>query len=83
VPVPDGRVKVELLRVIAVIAVIVLAAALATPKGRLPLALRGVLAVLKKDAGVGRLSVTGAAVPGWKRLLAFVLVLVAMCLAVI
>jgi len=74
----------ELLRVIAVIAVVVVAAALATPKGRLPLALRGVAKILRRD-GTCRTSGTGRteAVPGWKRLLAFALVLLAVLLAVI
>jgi len=73
----------ELLRVVAVIAVVVVAAALATPKGRLPLALRGVLAVLRKDAGTTGTNGTAGSVPGWKRLVAFALVLLAVLLAVI
>jgi len=73
----------ELLRVVAVIAIIVSAAAIATPKGRLPLALRGVLAVLRKDAGTTGTQGTVGTVPGWKRLVAFALVLLAALLAVI
>jgi len=70
-------------RLVAVLAILVVAAALATPKGRLPLALRGVLAILKKDTGTAATNGTQGTVSVWKRLLAFVLVLVAVLLAVI
>jgi len=72
----------ELVRVVAVIALVVVAAAVATPKGRSPLALRGVLAVLKRD---GRGLSVGEAKPisPLKRLFAFVLVLLAALLAII
>jgi len=73
----------EAVRVAAVIAIVVAAAALATPKGRLPLALRGVMAVLRKDAGATGAGRTTGTVPGWKRLVAFALVLLAALLAVI
>jgi len=76
---------VELLRVVLVIALLGIAAALATPKGRLPLALRGVYRIMKKDRGesaVPPLS-PAAKVPLWRRLMAFVLVLISVLTALI
>jgi len=75
----------QVARLVAVLALLGVAAAVATPKGRLPLALRGMLAVLKGDGTVrtGETGRTGTLVPWWKRLLAFVLVLLAVLLAVI
>jgi len=73
----------ELLRVVAVIAVVVAAAALATPKGRLPLALRGIARIVKRDLGTDGTPETNGTVPRWKRLVAFALVLLAILLAVI
>ena len=63
------------LRVAAVVAALGVAAALATPPGRLPTALRGLARLLgSKQAGAeGR-------VPAWKRALAFALVLAAAAL---
>ena len=63
-------------RLVAVLALVCVAAALATPKGRLPLALRGI-------AKLFRISCEEQTVPAWKRLLAFVLVLLAILLALI
>ena len=96
----------EIVRIVVVIALVVFAAALATPKGRLPLALRGLMKIMRKDLGTAgregahdssdRFAASspvdtrtdfGAArvdaVPAWKRLLAFVLVLIAAALALI
>ena len=61
---------------VAVVALLCVAGAIATPKGRLPLALRGV-------ARLFRISGEEQTVPVWKRLLAFVLVLLAILLALI
>ena len=76
---------IEIVRLLAVMAFVCVAAALATPKGRVPLALRGVLRILRKDRAL-----SGAApdekpqpVSLAKRLLAFVLVLAAAVLALI
>ena len=66
----------QIVRLIAVLALLCVAAALATPKGRLPLALRGV-------AKLFRISGEEQTVPVWKRLLASVLVLLAILLALI
>ena len=66
----------QIARLVAVLALLCVAAAIATPKGRLPLALRGV-------AKLFRISGEEQTVPVWKRLLAFVLVLLAILLALI
>ena len=66
----------QIARLVAVLALLCVAAAIATPKGRLPLALRGV-------AKLFRISGEEQTVPVWKRLLAFVLVLLALLLALI
>jgi len=60
-----------------VIALLGVAAAIATPKGRLPLALRGIFKTLGKPMPEAK----AAAVPMWKRLVAFLLVLAAAALA--
>lgn len=72
----------QLARMLVVLALVVIAAALATPKGRIPLALRGVLRVLKKDHNLKDDEAAKVA-PMWKRLVAFLLVLVALTLAVL
>jgi len=69
----------QLLRVAAVIALLGVAAAISTPKGRLPLALRGVFKTLGKPLPDAK----GGAVPLWKRLVALLLVLAAIALALI
>ena len=66
----------QIARICVVIALVCIAAAIATPKGRLPLAIRGV-------AKLFRISSEEQTVPAWKRLLAFVLVLLAVILALI
>ena len=66
----------QIARLVAVLALLCVAVAIATPKGRLPLALRGV-------AKLFRISGEEQTVPAWKRLLAFVLVLLAILLALI
>jgi len=73
---------VQIARLVAVLALLIAAAALATPKGRLPLALRGVLTILKLD---GRNVSVGEVKPAssLRRLFAFVLVLLAVLLALI
>lgn len=79
----------QLVRVILVILLVVAAAVLSTPKGRLPLAVRGLAKILRKDQNPSLNSSDStrntheATVPAWKRTLAFVLVLIAACLAMI
>ncbi len=73
----------ELIRLVAVLVLIIFAAALATPKGRLPLALRGVLKILKRD-GLKAADIQDVQpVSTARRFVAFLLVLVAIVLAVI
>ena len=70
----------ELARVIGVIALVVTAGFLATPPNKVPLAMRGILRLLRKDealppqGGVSR-------VPIWKKVLSFTLVVLAFLLA--
>ena len=70
-------------RFIPVVALLGAAAALATVRGRLPLALRGLRKVMRRDAGVPReQEPPPPAVPAWRRVLAFLLVLLAFAFAV-
>ena len=66
----------QFVRIVAVLALVCVAAALATPKGRLPLALRGLAKLFRIRGGE-------QAVPVWKRAFAFVLVLLAILLSLI
>ncbi len=70
-------------RFILVIAILCIAAYLVTEKGKLPLALRGLKRTLQRDRGEQPLPVQTEKVPMWKRLLAFVLVIVAFILSVL
>jgi len=70
---------VRIVGVFAVVALLGVAAAMATPRGRLPLALRGLNRVLGRPKGDG----SGEAVPAWRRTLAFFLVVLAAVVAVI
>ena len=67
--------------IVLVIALLCAAAALATPPGRIPLALRGVYRVMRKDRGESAALPKDAVVPLWRRLVAFVLVLLAVAVA--
>ena len=69
----------ELLRVIAVVALLGVAAAIATPRGRLPLALRGLQRVLGKPAKENG----GEPVGMVRRLVACALVVAALALVVL
>ena len=70
-------------RFVPVIALLCVAAALLKEKGRLPLALRGVRKILRRDAGQPAAPEESRGVPAWKRGLAFVLILLAFGIAVI
>lgn len=67
----------DLIIVVLIIALLGAAAALATPPGRIPLALRGVYRILKKDRGECAAPPDSGPVPLWRRILAFLLVLIA------
>ena len=68
----------EIVRIIAVIALLIAASLLTTRKGALPLALRGVYKILGRNPDSGK----GAIPPLWKRLLAFALVIIAILIAI-
>lgn len=80
-----SRAAFEIARLAVVIVLLVAAALIATPKGRVPLALRGVYRILRKDRGlaVGATADKGRPVSSSRRCLAFGLVLAAVALAVI
>ena len=67
----------ELVIVVLVIALLGAAAALATPPGRLPLALRGVYRIMRKDRGESAAPPDSGPAPLWWRVLAFILVVIA------
>ncbi len=69
-------------RVVGVLALLIVAALLATPPGRLPLALRGVYRILRRDRGLPDAVPSAGPAPTGRRLLAFALVLLAAALAV-
>lgn len=69
---------IEAARVFAVIGLVTVAAALATPPGRVPLAFRGIFKILGKNAPS---SSAADAAPIWKRIAAFLLVLTAAAVA--
>ena len=73
----------QVLRVIAVVALLCVAAAIATPRGRLPLALRGVQRILRRDQGRPEGESAQQSVSGGRRFFAFMLVLVAVLLALV
>ena len=70
------RTAFQLARICAVIVLVCAAAALATPKGRMPLALRGV-------AKLFHIASDEQTVPAWKKALAFALILAAVALALV
>lgn len=70
------------LRVAAVIALLCVSAALATPPGRLPLALRGLKKIMRKDRGLPPDTTTDATVSPRRRFLAFLVALTAVAVAV-
>lgn len=72
----------EFIRVVAVIVLLVVAACLATPSGRLPLALRGIRRMLRKDAGDAPPAAEAKA-SHRRRAIAFLLVLAATALALV
>ena len=82
----NGHDIIEILRIVAVMALVCVAAALVTPKGRLPLALRGLAKLLARDRGQSSSAVECSrvqSVSAGKRLLALLLVILAILLALI
>ena len=76
----------QIARLVAVVALLCAAAAVATPKGRLPLALRGLAKMLNTVPGASSATQRGRCgygVSPAKRFLAFALVLLAVILALI
>ena len=77
----------QIARLVAVVALLCAAAAIATPKGRLPLALRGLAKLLARDRGQARSTAVDGyrvqSVSAGKRFLAFLLVLLAILIALI
>ena len=70
----------ELIRVIAVVALLCAAAAVCTPRGRLPLVLRGLKRTLDaKPSAADR----GENVASWRKALAFLLLLAAVAVALV
>ena len=74
---------VQIARLAAVIILLVAAALAATPKGRLPLALRGLWRTLRRDGAVVGDAPSGEPVSATLRWLAFLLVVVAVGVAII
>ena len=70
----------QIARIVLVVGMLCVAAAIVTPRGRIPLALRGVAKLLTKDMGQKDVS-TCVGVAFWRRLLAMLLVLLAVLLA--
>ena len=73
----------DLIIVVLIIALLGAAAALATPPGRIPLALRGVYRILKKDRGECAAPPNSGPAPLWRRILAFLLVVFAALIALV
>ena len=81
----------QIARLVAVVALLCAAAAIATPKGRLPLALRGLAKMLRRCEGEKvrsddisqPLNLSTSQPSAWKRTLAFALVVLAVILALI
>ncbi len=73
----------QIARLVAVVLLVGGAAALATPPGRLPLALRGVMRILHRDRGMMPPTAVKATASIFKRFLAFVMILFALGLCLI
>lgn len=73
---------IQIARLVVVLALLCVAAAIATPKGRLPLAFRGLAKMLRKD-GIQTSEHSDIPVSPARRLLAFLFVLLSALLALI
>ena len=74
---------VQIARLAAVLLLLVGAALAATPKGRLPLALRGLWRTMRRDGVVMGDAPSGEPVGASRKLLAFILILIAAGVALI
>lgn len=70
-------------RIVLVLALVCVAALLATPPGRVPLALRGLAKIVRRDRGLSEPAAVATTASPLRRALAFLLVLVALVLAVL
>jgi len=72
-------------RIVVVVALLGGSAALATPRGRLPLALRGVRRIMRRDRGISEASAAdgGEKVSAGRKFFAFLLAIIAIILAII
>ena len=79
----NAHTTLEILRLVAVLALVCAAAALTTPKNRVPLALRGVLRILRKDRALAGAAQDEQAQPvsTGRRLVGALLLLLALLLA--
>ena len=73
----------QIARLAAVIVLLVAAALVATPRGRLPLALRGILRTMRRDGAISGAAPCEVRVAASRRALAFFLVVLAVGVAVI
>jgi len=71
-----------IVRIVVVMAFLCVAAALATPRGRLPLALRGLQRVLRRDRGEQGPVIPAEPVCAWRKALALAFVIGAAVAAV-
>ena len=75
----------EIVRIVAVMALVCVAAAVLTPRGRVPLALRGICRILRKDRALAGAVPDGSVepVPLRRRLLGLLLLFLAFALALL
>ena len=77
-----NAVVIQISKVVAVIVLLGAASAISTPKGRLPLALRGLFKTLGRELP-SKLEPEISSVPLWKKIISLILVLAALTVAVI
>ena len=74
----------QIARIVLVVALLAAAALVATPKGRLPLALRGVLRIMRRDGMLsGNVPQENMRVSAARRVVAMLLVLAAVALSLV
>ena len=79
---PNYSMVFQIARLVAVVALLVVAAAMAIPKGRLPLALRGVYKLLRRDIGAPVVT-SEDSVSAKRRITAFLIVILAIIIAIL